>query len=114
MNKFAEVPEFEFEPGDDKEYELEAIQDSAVYVKEADGHLLGLYYLVAWKSYPEEKNMETFLNSHTPLEDGQHLLQRSTREIDSDISTIGLRSAHGQANNLAPRKAKMKATNKTS
>ena len=37
----------EFEPGDDKEYKLEAIRDSAVYAKEADRHLLGLYYLIA-------------------------------------------------------------------
>ena len=29
----------EFEPGDDKEYEVEAIRDSAVYTKEVDGHL---------------------------------------------------------------------------
>ena len=50
------VPEFELEPGDDKEYEVEAIRDSAVYAKEADGHLPGLYYLVAWKGYPEEEN----------------------------------------------------------
>ena len=46
----------EFEPGDDKEYEVEAIRDSAVYAKEADGHLPGLYYLVAWKDYPKEEN----------------------------------------------------------
>ena len=36
----------EFELGDDKEYEVEAIGDSAIYAKEADGHLPGLYYLV--------------------------------------------------------------------
>ena len=53
MNKFS-VPEFE--PGDDKEYEVEAIRDNAIYAKEADRHLLGLYYLVAWKGYPKEKN----------------------------------------------------------
>ena len=35
---------------------MEAIRDSAVYAKEADGHLPGLYYLVAWKGYPEEEN----------------------------------------------------------
>ena len=47
----------EFEPGDDdKEYKVQAIRDSAVYAKEADGHLPGLYYLVAWKGYPEEEN----------------------------------------------------------
>ena len=45
-----------FEPGDDKEYEVEAIQNSVVYAKEADGYLLGLYYLVTWKGYPEEEN----------------------------------------------------------
>ena len=37
----------EFEPGNDKKYKVEDIRDSAVYAKEADGHLLSLYYLVA-------------------------------------------------------------------
>ena len=37
----------EFKLGNNKEYKIEAIQDSAVYAKEADGHLPGLYYLVA-------------------------------------------------------------------
>ena len=36
-----------FEPGNDKEYEVELIQDSAVYAKKVDGHLSELYYLVA-------------------------------------------------------------------
>ena len=53
MNKFS-VPEFE--PGKDKEYEVEVIRDSAVYAKEENRHLLGLYYLVAWKDYPKEEN----------------------------------------------------------
>ena len=44
MNEFSVS---EFAPGNDKEYELEAIRDSAVYAKKADGHLPGLYYLVA-------------------------------------------------------------------
>ena len=52
MNEFPA----EFETGDNKEYEVEAICDSAVYAKEADGHLPGLYYLVGWKGYPEEEN----------------------------------------------------------
>ena len=46
----------EFEPGDNMEYEIKAIQDSAIYAKEVDGHFSGLYYLVAWKDYPEEEN----------------------------------------------------------
>ena len=35
---------------------MEAIQDNAIYAKEADKHLPGLYYLVAWKGYPKEEN----------------------------------------------------------
>ena len=47
----------EFGEGDDKEYEVEAIQDNAVYAKEVDGHLPELYDLVAWKAYLEEENI---------------------------------------------------------
>ena len=36
----------EFKAGNDKEYKVEVIQDSAIYAKKADGYLLGLYYLV--------------------------------------------------------------------
>ena len=54
MNKFAEAPEFE--PGNNKENELETIQDNAVYIEEANKHLQELYYLVIWKGYPKEKN----------------------------------------------------------
>ena len=36
----------EFDTGNNKEYEVEAIIDSAVYAKEAERHLPGLYYLV--------------------------------------------------------------------
>ena len=54
INEFTEVPKFE--SSDNKEYEVEAIRDSAVYTKKANGHLLGLYYLVAWKDYLEKKN----------------------------------------------------------
>ena len=36
----------EFEPGNDKEYEVEAIQESAVYAKEVDEYLPRLYHLV--------------------------------------------------------------------
>ena len=47
---------FEFEAGDNKEYEVDGIRDSAVYARESAGQLLGLYYLVLWKGYPEEEN----------------------------------------------------------
>ena len=48
---------FEFEAGDDKEYEVNDIRDSAVYAKKtAIRQLPGLYYLVLWKGYPEEEN----------------------------------------------------------
>ena len=41
-----------------KEYEVEVIQDSAVYGEKLElGCLLELYYLVALKGYPEEENI---------------------------------------------------------
>ena len=50
--------QIEFEgKGEGEEYEVEAICDSAAYARELDSsHLPGLYYLVSWKSYPEEEN----------------------------------------------------------
>ena len=100
MNKFAKIPEFE--PGNNK---VEAIRDNLVYTKEADGHLPGLYYLVLWKKYSKGYN--------EPLEDGQHLLQRPFKEADSDMSTLKLCFTHGQANNPASPKAKVRATDRT-
>ena len=42
-----ETTQLDFEGGDDKEYEVEEIRDSAVYAMESEaGHLPGLYYLV--------------------------------------------------------------------
>ena len=46
----------EFELTNNKKYKVKAIRDSVVYAKEANGHLLELYYLVAWKGYPKEEN----------------------------------------------------------
>ena len=52
------VEQLEFEAGgDNKEYEVEGIRDSAVYARELEAsHLPGLYYLVFWKNYPEDEN----------------------------------------------------------
>ena len=50
------VTKLEFETGNSKKYEVEAIWNSAVYANKAKGHLPGLYYLVAWKKYSEEEN----------------------------------------------------------
>ena len=48
--------DFKFEVGNGKEYEVDGIQNSAVYARELAGQLPRLYYLVSWKGYPEEKN----------------------------------------------------------
>ena len=51
------VKELELEAGNSEEYKVEAIWDSAVYANESEsGQLPGIYYLIAWKGYPEEKN----------------------------------------------------------
>ena len=54
--KKREFSVLEFELSNNNKYELEAIQDSAVYAKKVDGYLAGLYYLVVWKSYSKKKN----------------------------------------------------------
>ena len=53
-----EVRQMEFDAGDDsREYEVEAILNSTVYIRESEsGHLPSLHYLVSWKRYPEEEN----------------------------------------------------------
>ena len=49
--------DLEFEIGGDKEYEVKAIIDSAVYGQQANSNQIpGLYYLVLWKGYPKEEN----------------------------------------------------------
>ena len=54
-NKF-NVGNNKFDAGNNKKYKVEAIIDSAVYFKEAERHLPGLYYLVSWKGYPKEES----------------------------------------------------------
>ena len=51
------VKKLELKAGNTEEYEVKAIWDSAVYVRKLEsGQLPSLYYLVAWKRYPQEKN----------------------------------------------------------
>ncbi len=56
VDKALPEPEKEFEVGENKEYEVEGIIDSAVYGQQANDQMPGLYYLVSWKGYPEEEN----------------------------------------------------------
>ena len=50
--------DFEFKAGNNEEYKVNGIQNSAVYAKESiTGQLLRLYYLVLWRDYPGEKNI---------------------------------------------------------
>ena len=46
----------ELDKGNSKDYKVEVICNSVVYVRELEGHLSSLYYLVSWKDYPEEEN----------------------------------------------------------
>ena len=47
MNELFPKPELKLDASNNKEYKVEAIIDSAIYVKEAKRHLLSLYYLVS-------------------------------------------------------------------
>ena len=57
MNVLFPELEPEFDAGNNKKYEVEAIIDSVVYAKKAEWHLPDLYYLVFWKSDSEKKNI---------------------------------------------------------
>ena len=62
------MTELELEAGDNKEYKVKAIWDTAFYVSKSElGQLPGPYYLIAWKRYPEEEN------TWEPLSAVQHL-----------------------------------------
>lgn len=39
-----------------KNYKVEVVCDSAVYVRESENNLSGFYYLLSWKNYPEGEN----------------------------------------------------------
>ena len=55
--KIAEQLEFETS-GNNKEYKVENICDSAVYARESEaGYLTNLYYLVFWKDYPKDESI---------------------------------------------------------
>ena len=56
MNELFPEPMPKFDAGDNKEYKVEAIIDSAVYTKEAEAYLPGLHYLVSWENYIEEES----------------------------------------------------------
>ncbi len=48
--------ELEFEAGGNKEDEVKAIINIAVYGQQANDQMSGLYYLILWKGYPKEEN----------------------------------------------------------
>ena len=51
------IKKLDFEFGNSEEYKVEAIRDSIIYVNKLEGdYLPGLYYLIAWKEYPEEES----------------------------------------------------------
>ena len=47
MKKLFSKPESKFDASNNKKYKLEAIKNSVVYVKGAEEHLPGLYYLIS-------------------------------------------------------------------
>ena len=55
---------------DSKKYKVEAIWNCAIYANKLEsGHLPGLYYLIAWKSYLKKQN------TWKPLSTVQHLMK---------------------------------------
>ncbi len=50
------MTQIELDNGVSKKYKVKAFCNITTYVKELEGHLPGLYYLVSWKGYPKEEN----------------------------------------------------------
>ena len=118
------VPEFEL--GNNKEYKVEAIQDSPVYAKKADGYLPRLYYLVAWEGYPEEENtwelssavlyllkiVNTFHKNHleqmtatsAPLEGTPSMASQQSNSLQSKSKDDQLDTLRSDASNGATKK----------
>ena len=97
MNELFPEPEPKFIAGDNKEYKVKAIIDSAIYAKEAKRHLSGLYYLIFQKSYSKKKHLGAILYSHISSENNLHFPQRSPKETNGNLFFPRLRSAHDQA-----------------
>ncbi len=108
------MSQLEFEgniDGDGEEYKVEAIRDSAVYARESEGHLPGLYYLVSWKGYPEEENtwkpasaiqqlqrlVSTFYKEHpkksttttTPVNSAQPMVKPAVKPVSANKQKRG-------------------------
>ena len=75
---------------DSKEYEVEAIQDSAVYVNKSEsGHLPGLSQ--------EKKYLETIVSSSAPQQADQFFSQKSHKKTKCNFSAYWFYSANNQA-----------------
>lgn len=52
------------------------------------------------------------MSGYASLKDGQHFLQKSSEEANSNISYLRLNSTHGKANSQASRKTKTRTSSK--
>ena len=59
-----------------------------------------------------KKHLKTILSNHILLEDNQHLLQKSSKKINSNIITLALYSTYGKANNQVFCKAEIRISSK--
>ena len=50
------VFQLEIETSNSNKYKMEAIQNSVINNNKIEGHIPGLYYLLAWKRYIEKEN----------------------------------------------------------
>ncbi len=57
VNEILPEPDKEFETENNKEYKVEAIIKPVVYSKETNDQMPGLYYLILWKCYQDEKSI---------------------------------------------------------
>ena len=110
INELFSEPETEFDAGDNKEYKVEAIKDSAVYAKKAEGYFTRPILFGFLERLPRgRKHLGAMLCSHAPSENDLHFLQKLPGEANSDLLFPWFRSAHGQAISQAASQALYKA-----
>ena len=98
MNKLLELePKQKLDVRDDKKYKVKAICDNKVYAKKVIGQLPGLYYLVSWKGYIEEKSTWEPVLAIIHLYKMINTFHKDHPEKFIKILSLKLCSAYGQA-----------------
>lgn len=111
ISKFLLV--LEFKVGNNKKYEIEANPKQSCLRQESRRTFTrDILFDCIEKLLRRRKHLEIIFSGYVSLKNGQHLLQKPSREANSNISTPGLCSTHDKANSQALCKVETKTSSK--